>query len=244
MASQGLSCSYEKNHSTATHNPHFIASKIGSYVKIVTATLNCFRGGISSARTPEVEERLARTTKSRAQAINELQNRVEGKLWSSRCKWEKIDDTDIDFPRLSENQIEDMCYGVYRINQTRTYAEAHLNENDGDFEIEVMRHSDTILRCKIGSRHKSSTEYFCCIEYSMDEVDSKEYDSDDELAEKFDEQLPIKSWYCQCSAGARTCGCCAHVATIIWYLGYARYNSCKSSLYRHWLRESIVQMET
>ena len=29
---------------------------------------------------------------------------------------------------------------------------------------------------------------------------------------------PITGWYCWCKSGASTLGCCAHVASVIWYL--------------------------
>ena len=30
-------------------------------------------------------------------------------------------------------------------------------------------------------------------------------------------------WICSCLSRARTCGCCSHVASLIYYLSYARY---------------------
>ncbi|GFQ66503.1 uncharacterized protein TNCT_546991 [Trichonephila clavata] len=35
---------------------------------------------------------------------------------------------------------------------------------------------------------------------------------------------PNIEWYCLCKVGARVVGCCAHVASILWYLGYWRHN--------------------
>ncbi|VDI18451.1 Hypothetical predicted protein [Mytilus galloprovincialis] len=32
----------------------------------------------------------------------------------------------------------------------------------------------------------------------------------------------IEGWYCTCKSGARVVGCCAHVASVLWYLGYQR----------------------
>lgn len=34
----------------------------------------------------------------------------------------------------------------------------------------------------------------------------------------------IIEYYCTCESGARTVGCCSHVMTIVWYLGYGQYN--------------------
>ena len=34
---------------------------------------------------------------------------------------------------------------------------------------------------------------------------------------------PVKDWFCQCKAGARVVGCCAHVSSVIWHLGLTRH---------------------
>ncbi|GFR21588.1 hypothetical protein TNCT_14081 [Trichonephila clavata] len=34
---------------------------------------------------------------------------------------------------------------------------------------------------------------------------------------------------CQCKVGARVVNCCAHVASVLWYLGYWRHNHKKTS---------------
>lgn len=35
----------------------------------------------------------------------------------------------------------------------------------------------------------------------------------------------ICGYYCSCITVKRTAGCCSHVMTIIWYLGWARYQN-------------------
>ena len=35
---------------------------------------------------------------------------------------------------------------------------------------------------------------------------------------------PIRSWYCTCKSGARVVGCCAHVASVLWFLGFFHFN--------------------
>lgn len=37
------------------------------------------------------------------------------------------------------------------------------------------------------------------------------------------EQNSIEGYYCTCRSGARTLGTCAHVASVLWYLGYTRH---------------------
>lgn len=77
----------------------------------------------------------------------------------------------------------------------------HLSD-DGQYDVYVHKHEDNIIRVKIQSRHVSSKVYNLWIEYNVTE---------------------ITGWYCQCRSGARTVGCCAHIASVVWYLGYRRH---------------------
>lgn len=60
-----------------------------------------------------------------------------------------------------------------------------------------------LLRARIHSRHKNSVKY--------------------NLQIKYDSLISgaggIKGWVCRCKVGLRTVGCCAHIASVIWYLG-------------------------
>ena len=57
-------------------------------------------------------------------------------------------------------------------------------------------------------------------------------------------QPSITGWYCQCKVGARTIGCCAHVAAVLWYLGHQRHVADTISLptdhSRHFLNAADV----
>ncbi|CAF3981242.1 unnamed protein product [Rotaria sordida] len=53
---------------------------------------------------------------------------------------------------------------------------------------------------------------------------------------------PITSWYCQCKSGARTIGACAHEATIIWYLSYARHHGFEGLNGRRRIQQSIEKI--
>lgn len=61
---------------------------------------------------------------------------------------------------------------------------------------------DGLLRIRMQSRHTSSKTY--------------------QLWKKY-EDGDIIAWYCKCRAGARVVGMCAHTASIVWYLGFARH---------------------
>jgi len=34
----------------------------------------------------------------------------------------------------------------------------------------------------------------------------------------------VTEYYCTCESGARTVGCCSHIMTIVWFLGYGQYH--------------------
>jgi hypothetical protein len=44
----------------------------------------------------------------------------------------------------------------------------------------------------------------------------------------------IVAWYCKCKAGARVVGVCAHIPSVLLYLGYARHNSDRRYGVRNW----------
>ena len=36
-------------------------------------------------------------------------------------------------------------------------------------------------------------------------------------------EAAVQSWFCMCRAGARVVGMCSHIASVMWFLGYARH---------------------
>jgi hypothetical protein len=131
---------------------------------------------------------------------------------SLRKNWKNILDLELDFnfPYLTLDFLREYTCGVYQIKQSSSYAKVHLYDNDGQFEYQLSSSDDTILRCRLHSKHSSTTLYFLYIRFDNDD------DDDDE---------PIKDHYCQCKSGARNLGCCSHIATVLWYIGYARYTT-------------------
>lgn len=73
--------------------------------------------------------------------------------------------------------------------------------------VSVNARLKTFSGRKIQSRYTSSKKYFWWIKINND-----------------DPHDPIVGWFCECKAGARTVGCCAHLATIIWYLGNRKHS--------------------
>ena len=78
--------------------------------------------------------------------------------------------------------------------------DGHFDEK-GSYEIMAHKEDDDALKAHIRSRHASNRTYNLWVEYT--------------------EGLnPITGWYCGCRSGACTLGCCAHVASVLWYLRY------------------------
>lgn len=88
------------------------------------------------------------------------------------------------------------------MKQAKSYTVEHLS-TDGKYTVKITKHRRDLVLAKIQSRHKNNTAYDVWIQYSPD---------------------AILGWYCTCPAGARVVGCCAHVASIIWYLSFARFH--------------------
>jgi hypothetical protein len=177
---------------------------VGDYVRIVSALCNAFRPPRISddPNDTTIAERMLRLS----QMPNLLQERVEREGWSrKRVMWQPVvADSLPDFPQLTLDELAHLTIGSYQLKQAQSYAEEHT-AGDGMYELFVHRQERNILRLQIQSRHTSSKVYNLWIEYSQG-------------------INPIISWYCQCKVGARTVGCCAHVASVLWYLGYSRHS--------------------
>lgn len=128
------------------------------------------------------------------------------------------------FPRLSHDQLLLIALGPYQIKQSRSCYGEHIREN-GVYEVEVYPELDHpqemvshiggntpyLLRGRIKSRHISQRIYTYIL---FDVEPSSNYPVDS-----------ILGYYCSCLVGNRTVGCCCHVMTIIWYLGWARHQT-------------------
>eukprot|EP00733_Pompholyxophrys_punicea_P000478 Pompholyxophrys_punicea_v1_NODE_135_length_3273_cov_11.162523.p3 type:complete len:160 gc:universal NODE_135_length_3273_cov_11.162523:2494-2973(+) len=104
------------------------------------------------------------------------------------------------FPRFDINQLRRYTCGVYQLKQAESYTQEHMNAK-GQYLFSIHKEAGDLIRVRIQSRHTGSVQYWAWIEYSLEVTGS----------------------YCTCSAGMRTVGCCAHVASVVWFLSYARH---------------------
>ena len=189
---------------------NYFVEVIGKLVRIVTACLNAFRGPIYVS-DPDREERdtkMAQRMLSLLKKDNVLAKRVaEDPNMSRRARseWQKLEASDISFPHVDLEYLETITCGTYQIKQSPGYIAEH-QKNDGDYEIWVYQHDADLIRGQIHSRHRSQIKYNVWIQFDKNASDD-----------------PVKAYYCLCPAGKRTSGMCAHVASVIYYLGYYKH---------------------
>ena len=143
--------------------------------------------------------------------INALRQRVEDENLERRSIiWKSPDNCLADFPHLNETELRNITCGVYQLKLSSNYMQEYL---EGNSEIFVHQEDDNLICVRIQSCHTSSRTYLLWIEYSPAEV---------------------TAWYCKYRAGARVVGVCSHIASILWYLGYARHKPHISYGVRNW----------
>ena len=68
------------------------------------------------------------------------------------------------------------------------------------------------MRARVYSQFRNATKHQIFISYNTEE--EERFDSHTDL---------INGYYCTFQSGARTLGACAHVKSILWFLGFARH---------------------
>ncbi|CAL8071538.1 unnamed protein product [Orchesella dallaii] len=194
-----------------THLPH-----LGDFVKIGCALLNAFFKPLKTDNPGDKD--LAEEMLERAGLDNLLKNMLEEKRIpkTGSANWLPIADNDlVDFPQISEDELRKFTFGIYQIKQAKSYTAEHksgeVDRGYNLFQANERRielpETDGILKFKLQSRHTSSVQHQLWIHYEKNGVGRR----------------AIRAWYCNCKAGARVLGCCAHVTSVLWYLGFARY---------------------
>ena len=110
---------------------------------------------------------------------------------------------------MTEQQLRDeICFGSYQPRLAKAYGEFQRDTPAGarqsKYQIQVYRDANDLLRVYVRSRFSKSTDHIVWLQWA---------------------KKKITGWFsqCACGTGARTIGCCAHVAAVIWYLAIARH---------------------
>jgi hypothetical protein len=175
---------------------------VGDYVRIVCALCNAFRSPL--IKDTSNDDFLASRMLALLKNKNHLQERViEEGLDRQRATWVEMDESSFeDFPKLDYKQLRELTLGIYQLKQARSYTQEHLSDT-GSYNVFLHKQNADVLRVKIQSRHVASKVHNLWISYDHSD---------------------ITGWYCQCRAGARVIGCCAHISSVVWYLSHARHN--------------------
>jgi hypothetical protein len=178
--------------------------------KNISAIINKFRPQLASTDDEESEEDFRNMV-----IISQKEDPFveKCKMFKKRIlsKKKKFNPHEIAFPRLTEEHLEFLAKGVYQLKQAKSYTAEHLDEN-GNYLFEIYEEEqESIIHVKLRSRFSSQTIHDLWIKY----------DSKLTLQEG---QQPIISKYCTCQQGARTFGICAHVTSVLWFLGIARFD--------------------
>lgn len=202
------------------------------YLLIAFALLNLFHKPILS---DEEHQNVSQIMKSRLNVPNRLKNIVQQyNLSQQRVPFDDANYTAMDnqennslllFPKLTMEDLYYVSLGPYQLKNAVSYYAEHVEEgiflvqkfnpnarhrtSNLDYTTHGINVADPLLiKAHMKSRYRSGKSHYIFV-----------------LADR--EKLgrdAILEYYCTCESGSRTVGCCSHIATIIWYLGYAQYN--------------------
>ena len=192
-------------------------------IRVVAALVNKFSGRlVSDDDDVTVADRMIALDSD----TNKLQKLVEANHLTTRGSlWIKMDGAAIpEFPSIHPITLKRMVSG-YKLKLAPAYYAQHTSGSTKQYEISVCKEEKIgqaeflaacldvlkplLVKVKMPSRHSKAKAYAAFI--LIDLHDSKL--NEDKLVGQ----------YCQCRNGARTVGVCAHVACVIWYLGYKRH---------------------
>lgn len=180
---------------------------LGDFYRIAGALINRFHRLITM---PGTNIQFARRILERFNDVNVIQAKVEAENLQNRIgRWVQLDHTHVrNFPRLTMEYLKDLTIGVYQIQLSPSYIQEKLQRQEQDIlELDVLE-QESLIRFRSFSRFRNATKYMLWIAYNTEEND---------------DDPPIMGYYCTCKSGSRTLGTCAHVASVLWFLGYARY---------------------
>lgn len=164
----------------------------------------------------------AELMRERAQEPNVVQARVEVEnLTLRRARWVPFTPQRVPlFPQLTLDDLRRLTFGTYQVYLSPSYIQdLHLradlieeNEVDNVLEIDERTDEPGFIRVRVFSRFRNALRYQLWISFDEEYVVGNRMND-----------FPILGYYCTCKAGARTLGTCAHLASVLWYLGFARH---------------------
>lgn len=131
----------------------------------------------------------------------------------------------LEFPRLTMDDLYGISLGPYQINNAVSYYAQHQKESIflvqkfepktghrlselkyDDFGIDIE--DPLLVKAYMKSRFRSTKSHHIFVLVDKSKTGRN----------------AIVEYFCTCETGSRTAGCCSHVMTVIWYLGYGQYH--------------------
>jgi len=175
---------------------------------------------------------------SRLMVPNNLKKVIEKyNLTQVRAPYIELNYTEIEennrllqFPVLTLDDLHNVSLGTYQITNTKSYFAQHQKENIflvHKFESNA-RHPTAALNYR---NHGIVVENPLLVKaYMKSRYHSGKYHHIFVLIDKSKSEAEcVAEYYCSCESGSRIFGCCSHVMTIIWYLGYGQYHLISQS---------------
>ena len=145
---------------------------------------------------------------------------IKYNLDSKRANFQNINESSVDFPVLTENDLYLIACGRYHIRLAPSYVNDLGKKN---LDLQVCKHmgplfiSEYDIQCSEpylvrGRIHSRFSNTVLHLFYILLDLSKSGFDM-------------ISEYYCRCKAGNRTAGCCAHTMVVFWYLGFAKYQS-------------------
>lgn len=196
-------------------------SNLNDFLRIAGAIINRYHGPILMA---DADEQMAEQMLNQAQERNLIHERVDNEnLKNRRANWVPLTNAHIPlFPHLTLQYLKELTFGTYQLHLSPSYVQDSLlrniedmNEEDEQMiELDLNTNGPGFFRTRIYSRFSNAKTHQVWVHFNEEFLDNR--NGNDNPAE------PILGYYCTCKVGTRTLGTCAHVACILWYLGYAR----------------------
>jgi hypothetical protein len=182
--------------------------KINKLFRIACALLNAFGTPILSNK--DDGEKIVEEAHQRNVICNDLAAFIESEgLERKIVTWEEASLLTVStFPKLTLDDMKRITLGTYQTSLATRYIRQHLSASS-DYKVYIHKERNDLLRAKIQSRFRNAVSHQLWIKFQPNSEGFKS----------------IVAYYCKCKIGQRTVGCCAHVTSVIYYLGYCRYSS-------------------
>lgn len=186
-----------------------------NFYLIAAALINRFHPPIQMA---DADVNVARRMLEQSRAPNLIQQRVENEgLIRRRAQWIALQGNQVRFPHLTVDYLRNLTFGTYQISLAPSYVQDKLqHEDDEEFQLNELMDDESLLHVRVYSRFRNRAIYHIFIQFNPDAVEN---------VDRNHQIIPILGHYCTCKSGARTLGSCAHIASVLWYLGFARHEA-------------------